>query len=143
MVAGAGEQGLIDELSKQAPGAVRYLGKLPFYELRSVYANSKLTVVPSIWFDNSPTVIYESMLMGTPAIGSNIGGIPELIQGGQTGYLFTPNDHDELAAKTIDHFARPAQERREMRHRCVKYANENLTLPHHIDHLLSIYNEAL
>ena len=141
LVAGAGEQGLIDALAHAAPGAVRQLGKLPFYELRPVYASAKLTVIPSIWYDNSPIVIYESMLMGTPALGARIGGIPELISDGETGYLFRAGDASELAVKAIDHFARPAVQRREMRRRCAEYAAKNLTLDAHLDQLTAIYDE--
>jgi glycosyltransferase involved in cell wall biosynthesis len=119
------------------------VGKLPFYELRSVYASSKLTIVPSIWFDNSPTVIYESLLMGTPALGSRIGGIPELIEDEVTGYLFRAADPAELAEKAIAHFSRPAKERREMRRRCAEWATKNLTLDVHVDRLTGIYDEAL
>lgn len=143
LVAGAGEQGLVDGLAEQAPGAVRYLGKLPFYELRPVYAVSKLTTVPSIWYDNSPIVLYESLLMGTPALGARIGGIPELVHEEETGYLFTPGDADELAAKAIAHFDRPARERRAMRQRCAEYAQKNLTLERHVDDVLEVYREAL
>ena len=143
LVAGAGEQGLVDRLMEQAPDAVRYLGKLPFYELRPVYAVSKLTTVPSIWYDNSPIVLYESLLMGTPGLGARIGGIPELIEEGERGYLFTPGDADELAAKAIAHFARPARERRAMRQRCAEYAYGNLMLDHHVERLVQIYHEAI
>jgi len=143
LVAGRGEQGFVERLAQLAPSAVRYLGKLPFYELRSVYAASKLTLVPSIWPDNSPIVIYESLLMGTPALASRIGGIPELIQEGETGYLFTLGDATEFAVKAIDHFAKPAMQRRDMRRRCAEYAEANLTLEHHLDRLIRIYEEAL
>jgi glycosyltransferase involved in cell wall biosynthesis len=143
LVAGAGEPQLIEQLIQAAPGAVRHVGKLAFYELRPVYASATLTIVPSIWFDNSPTVIYESLLMGTPALGSRIGGIPELIEEGVTGYLFRAGDPAELAEKAIAHFARPAKERREMRRRCAEYAAKNLTLDVHIDRLIGIYGEAM
>lgn len=143
LVAGAGDQHLLDRLQGAAPGAVYLLGKLPFYELRAVYTAAKLTLVPSIWYDNSPIVIYESLLMGTPVLGARIGGIPELVQEGETGYLFAPGDAHDLVAKAMAHFARPAPERRLMHRRCLEYAHENLALARHIDRLLGIYDEAL
>jgi len=57
-------------------------------ELIKMYQQANLTVVPSIWYDNSPMVIYESFSCRTPVIGSKIGGIPELIEDGFNGYLF-------------------------------------------------------
>ena len=65
-------------------------------ELIQLYQKANLLVVPSIWYDNSPMVIYESLINGTPVIGSRIGGIPELIEDGYNGYLFEAGNVDEL-----------------------------------------------
>ncbi|MGZ7119928.1 MAG: glycosyltransferase family 4 protein [Methanobacterium sp.] len=65
-------------------------------ELNNMYQKANITVVPSICFDNSPMVIYESFVNGTPVIGSKIGGIPELIQDGYNGFLFEPGNVNEL-----------------------------------------------
>lgn len=65
-------------------------------ELDKFYQQANATIVPSKWFDNSPMVIYESYFQGTPVIGANIGGIPELIQEGVTGFLFNPHDPSSL-----------------------------------------------
>lgn len=46
-------------------------------------------------------VILESMASGKPVIASNVGGSPEAILDGKTGFLIEPQDPDELAAKTI------------------------------------------
>ena len=46
-------------------------------------------------------VILESMASGKPVIASNVGGNPEAIVEGATGFLFEPQDSDELAVKTI------------------------------------------
>nr|WP_279383685.1 glycosyltransferase [Methanobacterium formicicum] len=45
-------------------------------ELIKMYQQANLTVVPSIWYDNSPMVIYESFSCRTPVIGSKIGEFP-------------------------------------------------------------------
>jgi glycosyltransferase involved in cell wall biosynthesis len=65
-------------------------------ELIKMYEQANLTVVPSIWYDNSPMVIYESFSCRTPVIGSKIGGIPELIDDGFNGYLFEAGKVNEL-----------------------------------------------
>lgn len=52
--------------------------------------------MPSICYDNSPTVIYESFSFGVPVIGSRIGGIPELIKEGYNGFLFEAGNVEEL-----------------------------------------------
>ncbi len=65
-------------------------------ELFNFYKKANITIVPSICYDNSPMVIYESLMQGTPVIGSRIGGIPELIEEGYNGFLFEPDNIDEL-----------------------------------------------
>ena len=45
------------------------------------------TVIPSLWEDTFPSVAFESILYGVPVLGSNIGGIPEIVNSGN-GMLF-------------------------------------------------------
>ncbi len=61
-------------------------------ELEELIRKAKCTVYPSIWYENCPFSIMESIMYQTPVIASNIGGIPELIDDGKTGYLIPPND---------------------------------------------------
>ncbi|HBG05170.1 MAG: hypothetical protein A2075_02720 [Geobacteraceae bacterium GWC2_58_44] len=56
-----------------------------------------ITVVPSLWEDTFPGVVFESMLFGVPVIGSRRGGIPEMLLEGETGLLFTPEEPDSLS----------------------------------------------
>jgi glycosyltransferase involved in cell wall biosynthesis len=143
LVAGWGDERFLSALRRADPLVVKVLGRVPFQEMRALYAAADLTVVPSIWYDNSPMVIYESLLAGTPVLGSDIGGIPELIQPGQTGDVFPPGDVFALVEGVIQHFSRSAPERRRMRHRCVKYVHDHLTMEHHLDRLQQVYDEAL
>lgn len=64
--------------------------------LQDSYHQSNLTVLPSICYDNSPMMIYESLTSSTPILASNIGGIPELVEENINGYLFKPGDEEEL-----------------------------------------------
>ena len=73
-------------------------------ELEMLIRKAKCTVYPSIWYENCPFSIMESIMYGTPVIASNIGGIPELIDDGKTGFLVKPNDSNALedAIKKLD-----------------------------------------
>jgi glycosyltransferase involved in cell wall biosynthesis len=73
-------------------------GFVPDEELMELYQTANVTVIPSIWYDNSPMVIYESLMHGTPVIGSRIGGIPELVEEGYNGYLFEAGNMAGLRA---------------------------------------------
>ncbi len=70
--------------------------------------------------DNSPIVVLEALACGTPVVASDVGGIPELVEPGRTGWLAPVGDADALAAHAarllLDHdqharFARSAVER--------------------------------
>ena len=56
-------------------------------------------VVPSLWYENMPFSILESFAYGKPVIASRIGGIPEIINDGDNGTLFTPGNVNELSKK--------------------------------------------
>jgi glycosyltransferase involved in cell wall biosynthesis len=61
----------------------------------------RFVVVPSIWHENFPYVINQSFAFGKPVIGSNRGGIPELVQNGERGLIYEATDPSALA-KVID-----------------------------------------
>ena len=67
-------------------------------ELRNLVSEARLTVYPSEWYENCPFSVMESQIYGTPVIGADIGGIPELIQCGKTGELFESGNISELCS---------------------------------------------
>jgi len=69
---------------------------LPRQELLKFYNKCDVALLPSL-FDNSPLFIYETMASGLPVIATNVGGIPELVKEGETGFLFEVNDFKRLA----------------------------------------------
>jgi glycosyltransferase involved in cell wall biosynthesis len=143
VVAGSGDERFLTALRKFDSSRVVLLGRVPFREMRALYSAADLTAVPSTWYDNSPMVIYESLLAGTPIVGSKIGGIPELIEEGETGYTVPPRDVAALAEKVIEYFALPAPRRRAMRRSCTQHAREQLTLERHLDRLQEVYKEVV
>lgn len=142
VVVGGGESVFLSQLRAFAP-TVRVLNYIPFGEMRMLFASAELSLSPSIWQDNSPVVIYENQQMGTPSVGADIGGIPELIREGETGYLFPVGDANALAQKVIGHFARSPEARRRMRLQCAADARETRSLSQHIDAIRVVYARAL
>ncbi len=65
-------------------------------ELSDLIRKARFSVYPSEWYENCPFSVMESQLYGTPVIGADIGGIPELIKVEKTGLLFNPGDVDAL-----------------------------------------------
>ena len=142
VVAGLGEERFLDRFRQCAP-AVGVLRWVPFGEMRALFAAADLTLIPSVWYENSPVVIYENFQVGTPVVGSAFGGIPELICEGETGYLFPVGDATALAERIIRHFASPTYLRRRMRHRCIEEARTHLSLENHVAGVLQVYEEVL
>jgi glycosyltransferase involved in cell wall biosynthesis len=140
VIAGPGEPEYFHEWARYAP-AVRVLGKVPFDEMRSLFAAADLTLMASVWPENSPMTIYENYQVGTPVLASAVGGIPELVEEGKTGYLFPRNDHEALFAQVVRHFQRPPHERRQMRQACVAAARTRWTLQQHLDRIEALYAE--
>lgn len=74
-----------------------YLGKLSDdISLKLVYAAADLFVAPSLQ-DNLPNTVMESIACGTPCVAFNIGGMPDMIDHQQNGYLASAYDTEELA----------------------------------------------
>ena len=67
--------------------------------LNTVIQNAAFSLVPSEVFDNCPYAAIESLMLGTPVLGADIGGIPELIQDGKTGELFQSGNAEDLKNK--------------------------------------------
>lgn len=67
--------------------------------LKTLIREARFSIYPSEWYENCPFSVMESQIYGTPVLGSNIGGIPELIQSGRTGELFKAGDKEELKKK--------------------------------------------
>jgi glycosyltransferase involved in cell wall biosynthesis len=57
--------------------------------------------------ENMPQSVLEAMIAGRPVIASRVGGLPELVADGETGFLFDADDENALAAKLTELSARP------------------------------------
>ena len=67
--------------------------------LEELVRNAAFSICPSECYENCPFSVMESIMYGTPVIGSRVGGIPELIQDGTDGLLFTSGDVGDLVDK--------------------------------------------
>lgn len=75
---------------------VTFLGHLSKEKLIPLVQKASFMVTPSEWYENNPMSVIEAFASGTPVIGSDIGGIPELVQHGQTGLLFESGNREQL-----------------------------------------------
>src|SRR5690606_20049215 len=52
--------------------------------------------IPSLWHEPFGRVIFEAYAYGVPVIGTNRGGIPEIIEEGNTGFIYDPDQPQQL-----------------------------------------------
>jgi glycosyltransferase involved in cell wall biosynthesis len=76
--------------------AVRWNGQFSGSKVWDVLANLDVLIVPSRWYENSPTVILEAYAMHLPVVATNLGGMAELVEHEKSGLLFDLNDSDDL-----------------------------------------------
>lgn len=97
VLAGSGE--LEDEIKSSGLSNISYVGFTTGEDLIKLIGEAKLSILPTQWYENCPMAVLESFMLGTPVIGARIGGVPELIEDGRDGLLFTPADKADLIEK--------------------------------------------
>ena len=122
---------LEDEINKRKN--VTNKGFLKGKELWQVIAKAKLTIVPSEFYENCPFTILESQALGTPVLGSNLGGIPELVEKGKTGDLFESGNKLQLKQKIIETYEKSEEYSRNCRE------SNHITLDEYTNRIIRIY----
>ena len=141
-IVGRGPQS--DWLHKLAHGSknIEFVGFRSGDELAQLYRGAAAVLLPSRVHENFPLVAIEAMAYGKPVIASNVGGIPEIIQDRQTGYLVEPIDIDGWTEAMLrvyhDEQARDAMAR-ESRARI----EQSFTWTRHVEQIMSIYRSVL
>lgn len=121
---------------------VEFLGFKSGNDLVVEIKKAKATIIPSVWHEVFGLTIIESLSAGTPVIGSKVGGITELIQEGENGFLFERANEKELANKierlinlSEDEYAQMARN---------SYRAKNEFKPEwYYEELVSIYEQAI
>jgi glycosyltransferase involved in cell wall biosynthesis len=111
-------------------------------ELNALYRNAVFLVFPSEWYENAPMTILEAFAYGKPVIGSNIGGIPEMVLENETGFYFEPGNHHELREKIEYLLSKPSliiDMGKRARQKVEKEYNSEM----HYQQLMKVYKRAL
>lgn len=90
---------LESEMRALAKDHIEFVGFKQWEEVKDIVGNARFCVIPSEWYENNPMSVIEAQCLGTPVLGANIGGIPELIENGVTGMVFESRNVEQLKQK--------------------------------------------
>jgi glycosyltransferase involved in cell wall biosynthesis len=114
---------------------VRFLGLASDEQLRETYIKADLFCMPGT-AELQSLVTLEAMSASTPVLLADAMALPHLVRDGENGYLFTPNDSDDLAAKITRILQLPASERAAM-----GQASRRMVEPHSIQGTLQTFED--
>jgi glycosyltransferase involved in cell wall biosynthesis len=101
----AGDGPLRAELEEEAGRAglthVVFKGHLSKADTLATMRGARFLVFPSEWPEGFPMTIAESFACGVPVLSSDIGGLPEIVSPGRTGFLFRAGDPGHLAQTAL------------------------------------------
>ena len=86
------------QLAADCPQII-FHGKVDRAQLPRIFSQTDMAIVPSLCYENSPTVIFESFSFGVPVLASSIEGVAELIKNGENGLTFEAGNESALIAK--------------------------------------------
>lgn len=113
--------------------------------LQSYVERASLAIASSRWRENMPYSIVEAFAAGTPVIGTDIGGIPELVDEGKTGFICEPGGVQSMA-DAISRGANAFLDRSAysmLQRNCRSYVMENCSREKFMSDLVNLYKESI
>ncbi len=140
-IAGSGPlQARIDEAVAQDP-RIQFHGFVKAEAKTQLLSMADVMLFPSIWPENAPIAILEAMAAGMTIIGSDIGGIPELVRHNSNGLLVPPDNAEELA-KAIIRLTQDVALRGQLQ-ACSKERSADFSIERMVDNYIELYSSLL
>lgn len=141
------ERGAIEQLiasaGPQAAARIHLLGYKSGEELQHEVGNARFTVLSSEWRENMPYSGLESLAAQTPIIGARIGGIPELVEEGKTGFTFESGNTVDLSNSMLNCSAVSVSNYSAMQRFCREYVNERCLQNKYVLALIDLYERMI
>ncbi len=131
------------ELKRRCNPEVDFLGYKTGDELYNLVRYARFVCVPSEWYENNPMTIVEAYSMGVPVIGANIGGIPEIILDGKTGFLFESGNEESLEKAVQKSLTLTQDEYASMKKEALQFAKEHFNCEKYKERLMAFYQYVL
>ena len=121
--------------------SIRYLGKLDYDAVMALYPFLYCVVVPSIWMENYPNTVLEALANRTLVIGSDRGGIPEMI--GDERFIFNPLDITAISEVLIRADTIPSKEYSIITGSNYSRVRDNNSQDKYYERLMGVYSDML
>lgn len=139
---GPEEEALKQEVERYGLSNIRFLGHKAGSELKDELKRSIAIIIPSEWYENNPRTVLEAFALGKPVIGARIGGIPELVKDGETGYTFEAGNTGDLRGK-INRILKDKDKIAQMGKNGRRFVEESFNSEKHYQKLMNIYQRAI
>lgn len=120
---------------------IYFAGQIPHSKIPEIMSAGDIFVLPS-YFEGFPNVVKEAMACSRPVIATRIGGIPEIVENGETGLLINPQDVKSLtdaAAKLVENKELCARMGSEAR----KIVEQKFSWEHNVEEHIRIYERLI
>ena len=108
-----------------------------------IIERAKVVLVPSEWYENGAFVALQALAKGKIVVASNIAGLAEIIQDGDTGFLAEAGNPDSFAAAIQKVLDMPDEQYKKMSEHIVEYAKMRCDAKKYVDKLISMYSELI
>jgi glycosyltransferase involved in cell wall biosynthesis len=122
-------------------GRVVVLGPISYSAVLSTLAQARCLLLAST-LEGLPNIVLEAMTLGIPVIAAAVGGLPELVAHGETGYLFPP-ENTQMARDYILRLAQDPEQARAMGRRGAEVVCDRFPLAAAVNRHIELYESVL
>jgi len=128
-----------EAVEQEIEGDTRFelVGRVEQSRVIEYYRQADLTIVPSLCYENSPSVIYESLVANVPVIAADIGGIGEIVKDDYNGFTFAPGNEKNLM-EVLEHFLNHPENIEALKKNCF-ISVRNYSVGNYVKQLLLMY----
>lgn len=120
---------------------INFYGHLPTNRVSQMVIDAKALILPSETYENAPISILEALSFGKIVLGSNLGGIPEMIHDFKNGFLFTPGNSGDINDAILKCESLSDKNIREFSDYSLELVNTIFSKESHFNNLIKLYEE--
>jgi glycosyltransferase involved in cell wall biosynthesis len=143
VIAGDGpERSRLETLASAAPSSIAFVGHRDREQINALLDDACALVLPARYYENQPLSILEAYARGVAVIGTQLGGIPELVTNEVDGLLIPPNsDHD--LAQAMKRLAGDAELAAKFGQNALARVHRDHDAQTHLERVHTVYNEVI